>query len=132
VGIAEWARRARGARSIELQLADALGRALASAPDGSSKVALAAAARRDGWHAELWDGVVPVLHDLDDGLASVDGLTGVASIGPGDPQAAAAAVRAQLTAVYRVWRDEATPVADAPVIRVLELVLRDHDDAGAL
>jgi hypothetical protein len=76
--------------------------------------------------------VVTVLHDVDDALASVDGLDGVAPIGSGDPQAAAAAVSAQLTAVYRVWQEEATPVGEAPVLRVLELVLRDHDDPGAL
>ena len=63
MGIEEWARRARSARHAELQLAAAFGREIATAPDGIAKAMLAGAARRHGWHAELWDAVVPVLHN---------------------------------------------------------------------
>ncbi len=131
VGIAEWARRARGARAVELQLAAALGRAIPSTPGGAEKAALAAEARRHGWHAELWDGVVPVLHDLDDALVAVDGLDAVAGVVSGDDPQAVALVSAQLAAEYRAWLGEATRVADAPVISVLDLVVRDHSDTGA-
>jgi len=131
VGIAEWARRVRGARAVELQLAEALGRAIPSAPGGAAKAALAAEARRHGRHAELWDGVVPVLHDLDDALVAVDGLDAVAGVVSGDDPQAVALVSAQLAAVYRAWLHEATRVADAPVIDVLDLVLRDHSDIEA-
>jgi hypothetical protein len=130
VGIAEWARRARGARAVELQLAEALGRTIPSVPGGAEKAALAALARRHGWHAELWDGVVPVLHDLDDELAAVDGLDAVGEVAAGDDPPAVALVSARLAGEYRAWLGEATRVADAPVIAVLELVVRDHDDTG--
>jgi hypothetical protein len=132
VGIVEWARRARNARQAELQLAVAFGRAIATAPDGTAKARLAGAARRHGWHAELWDRAVPVLHDVDDELERVAGLEPVVPVVPGDdPQAAAVDASAQLADRYRAWLGEATPVADAPVLRVLELVLRDHGGVGA-
>ena len=39
----------------------------------------------------------------------------------------------QLAATYRAWAEAATPVAERPVLRVLDLVLRDleFDDAEA-
>jgi hypothetical protein len=132
VGIAEWARRARGARAVELQLAEALAHAIPSASSGAAKARLAAAARRHGRRAELWDAVVPALHDLDDDLAPVDGLDSVAAVAPGDDPQAVAGVAGQLAGAYRAWLAEATRVADAPVIGVLDLVLRDDGAAGAL
>jgi hypothetical protein len=131
VGIVEWARRARGARAVELQLAAVVGRAIPSARGGAEKAVLAARARRHGWHAELWGGVVPVLHDLDDELEGVHGLDAVAVVESGDDPRAVALVSARLAGEYRAWLAEATPVADAPVISVLDLVLRDHGDSGA-
>jgi hypothetical protein len=132
VGIVEWARRARAARQAELLLAAAFGRAIPTAPDGTAKAMLAGAARRHGWHAELWDGVVPELHDVGDELGPDARLEPAASVGPGDdPQAAAVGASAQLADRYRAWLGEATPVADAPVLQVLELVLRDHGGVGA-
>jgi hypothetical protein len=124
VGIVEWSRRARGARATELRIADAYGAAIASAPTGGDKIALARAARRHGWHAELWADVVPVLHDVDAALAGVDTVDGVQDVTDGDdPQAAADRTVRDLTEHYRAWLDSAAPVADGPTIRVLRLVL---------
>ena len=36
-------------------------------------------------------------------------------------------VDALVVATYRAWSEEATPVAERPVMRVLDLVLRDLD-----
>jgi len=124
VGIVQWSRRARGARATELRVADAYGAAIARAATGGEKITLARAARRHGWHAELWSGVVPVLHDVDATLADVDTIEGVADVTQGDdPQAAAERTVRDLTERYRAWLASATPVADGPLIVVLELVL---------
>jgi hypothetical protein len=131
VGIVEWSRRARGARAVELQLAEAVGHGIPSASGGAAKAALAAAARRHGRNAELWDAVVPVLHDLDDELAAVDGLDSVAAVAPGDDPLAVAGAAEQLAGAYRAWLAEATRVADAPVIGVLDLLLHGDVAAGA-
>jgi len=124
VGIIEWSRRARGARATELRVADAYGAAIARAPTGGEKIALARAASRHGWHADLWSSVVPVLHDVDATLAAVDTIGSVADVTQGDdPQAAADRTVRDLTAQYRAWLASATPVADGPTIAVLRLVL---------
>ena len=124
VGIVEWSRRARGARATELRIAGAYGAAIAGAATGGEKIALARAARHHGWHAELWSSVVPVLHDVDATLAAVDTIEGVADITEGDdPQAAAERTIHDLTERYRAWLASAAPVADGPLIAVLELVL---------
>ena len=91
---------------------------------GGEKIALARAARRHGWHAELWAGVVPVLHDVDAMLAGVDTIDGVADVTEGDdPQGAADRAVRDLTERYRSWLASAAAVADAPTITVLRLVL---------
>jgi hypothetical protein len=124
VGLVEWSRRARGARATELRIAHAYGAAIAGAPTGRDKIALARAARRHGWHAELWAGVVPVLHDVDAALAGVDTIDGVADVTQGDdPQAAADRTVHDLTERYRAWLASAASVSDGPMIRVLRLVL---------
>jgi hypothetical protein len=124
VGIVEWSRRARGARATELRVAHAYGAAIAGAPTGGEKIALARAARRHGWNAELWAVVVPVLHDVDPALAGVDAIDGVADLTDGDdPQAAADRTVRDLSERYRVWAASAAPVSDGPMIGVLRLVL---------
>jgi hypothetical protein len=52
-GIVEWARPARAARTTELRLANVLADLIATAPTAAEKIALARAARRHGWYAEL-------------------------------------------------------------------------------
>jgi hypothetical protein len=40
-------------------------------------------------------------------------------------------VAEQLDGDYTAWESEAAPVAEAPILRVLRLVARDHDDLAA-
>jgi hypothetical protein len=117
VGIVEWARRASGARAAELWLADALGARIGEVPEPAEKIALARRARLHGWHAELWKSVVPPLHDVDAGAVDLVG---------GARHRDAAEVAARLEDGYRAWRPEATHVAEAPILRVLDLVGPDH------
>jgi hypothetical protein len=117
VGIVEWARRASGARDAELWLADALGTRIGAVAEPAEKIALARRARRHGWHAELWKTVVPVLHGVD--ARAVD-FVGRARHGDAD------AVAARLEDGYSAWRPEASEIAEAPILRVLDLIHRDH------
>jgi hypothetical protein len=128
VGIVEWAARISRARALEMQLADTFGSWVAAVADPSAKTVLARHARHHAFHAELWDGVAPVLHDV---AAPADPA--------GDP-ALAPVVRAlasveemfadglpALVAAYEVWAAQTSVVADRPVMRVLDLVLRDEE-----
>ena len=69
VGIVEWAQRTESARAIEMQLAALLGGWVPRVTPAGAKLLLARHARHFAWHAELWDGVVPVLHDRPEGSA---------------------------------------------------------------
>ncbi|HEX9466989.1 MAG TPA: hypothetical protein VGA11_01135 [Acidimicrobiia bacterium] len=132
VGIVEWARRARSARTLERQIAAVLGDAIPGAMQPGVKLLLARHARHFAWHGDLWDGLVPTLHDV-----SVDDpprpLADVEDVHVENVYFANVYVEVvpRLTATYRAWGVEATPVAERPVLRVLDLVLRDLDfDAG--
>ena len=119
VGIVEWARRIERARLTEMWLAEALGDRVDHAPGAPAKVDFVRRARRHAWHAELWKSVIPFLHD-----SSLDAVP-TSGIGAGaNPES----VLERLDAGYGAWRAEASLVAEAPIIRVLELVLRDHED----
>jgi len=99
VGIVEWAERIESARALELQLANVLGAWVPRIAPAGAKLLLARHARHFAWHAELWDGLVPVLHDRPEGSAVVDeSLTGAE-----------------------------TALAERPIMRVLDLVLHDLD-----
>ena len=137
VGIVEWSERARRACALEMRLADTIGAWVAAVPDPAAKAVLARHATHHAFHAELWDGVVPVLHDVvvSDDPADDPGLAGVAAAleaagGAGD----AAGLRGlfgdalpTLVAVYRGWAAGTSVVADRPVMHVLDLVLRDEE-----
>lgn len=135
VGIAEWAARARRARTLEMQLADTVGGWVGVVHDPAAKAVLARHARHHAFHAELWDSVVPVLHDVvvPDDPADDAGLAGVvAALGAGaDPAAQLHRMFSEalpaLVAVYREWAAGTSVVADRPVMRVLDLVLRDEE-----
>jgi hypothetical protein len=128
VGIVEWAARISRARALEMHLADTFGAWVATVHDPGAKTVLARHARHHAFHAQLWDGVVPVLHDVtvpgdpagDPDLARVVGA--LVSL-----EGAFSDALPALVAAYRAWAAETSVVADRPVMRVLDLVLRDED-----
>jgi len=130
VGIVEWAERIESARALELQLAGVLGGWVRRITPAGAQLLLARHARHFAWHAELWDGLVPVLHDRPEGSAVVDeALRGAeaALAAVTEPKGVYDDVLPPLVATYRGWSAEATPIAERPIMRVLDLVLRDVD-----
>ena len=119
VGIVEWARRTEQARRTEMWLAESLAARVREAPDVAAKVGLVRRARLHAWHADLWKSVTPLLHDFSPHGIEVPGT---------DADTAPESILEALDRDYRAWRDEAGPLAEAPLIRVLGLVGRDHDD----
>ena len=130
VGIVEWARRTESARAAEMQLAALLGAWVPRVSPASAKLLLARHARHFAWHAELWDGLVPVLHDRPEESGITEETlqdAAVALKAATDPRGVYDEVLPHLVAAYRAWSGEATPIAERPVMRVLDLVLRDLD-----
>jgi hypothetical protein len=130
VGIAGWSRRTASARAIEMQLAAKLGGWVPRVQTAAGKLLLARHARHHAWHAELWDGLVPVLHDQPAAPGVSEATLGDAAAilaGVDEPAAVYDDVLPYLVAAYRGWSGEATPIAERPVMRVLDLVLRDLD-----
>jgi len=130
VGIAEWSRRTSSARAIEMQLAAKLGGWVPRVPAAAGKLLLARHARHHAWHAELWDGLVPLLHDQPPPPGVTEARLRDAAavlVGVEDPLGVYDDVVPHLVAAYRAWAVEATPIAERPVMRVLDLVLRDLD-----
>lgn len=130
VELVEWGNRIESARALELQLAGVLGGWVPRISPASAKLLLARHARHFAWHAELWDGLVPVLHDRPEGSAVVDeALRGAeaALAAATEPKAVYEDVLPLVVATYRGWSGEATPIAERPIMRVLDLVLHDLD-----
>jgi hypothetical protein len=130
VGIAEWSARTSSARAIEMQLAAKLGGWVPRVQTAPGKLLLARHARHHAWHAELWDGLVPVLHDHPAPPGVTEPALRDASavlVAVEEPAALYDEVLPHLVVVYRAWSGEATPIAERPVMRVLDLVLRDLD-----
>jgi hypothetical protein len=130
VGIVEWAQRTESARAAEMQLAALLGAWVPRVSPASAKLLLARHARHFAWHAELWDGVVPVLHDRPESSAVteptlLDAATALAAVT--EPRGLYDDVLPHVVAAYRGWSGESTPIAERPVMRVLDLVLHDLD-----
>ena len=91
---------------------------------------LARHARHFAWHADLWDGLVPVLHDVavPDGVSDPGIQEAVAALGAVTvPAGVYEDVLPHVVGTYRRWAEEASPVAERPIMRVLDLTLRDVD-----
>ena len=130
VGIVEWAGRIESARALELRLAAAVGAWVPHVAPTGAQLLLARHSRHFAWHAELWDGLVPVLHDRPEGSAIVDdALRGAeaALAAAAEPKSVYEDVLPLVVATYRGWSGEATPIAERPIMRVLDLVLHDLD-----
>ena len=73
---------------------------------------------------------MPVLHDRPEGSAVVDAsLTRAeaALAASPSPRPSYEDVLPLVVAAYRTWSGESTPIAERPVMRVLDLVLHDLD-----
>ncbi len=130
VPILEWAERIESARALEMQLAAVLGAWVPRISPAGAKLLLARHARHFAWHAELWDGLVPVLHDRPEGSAVVDeALRGAeaALAATTEPKGVYEDVLPLVVATYRGWSAESTPIAERPIMRVLDLILHDLD-----
>ena len=130
VGIVEWAERVESARALEMQLAAAVGAWVPRIAPAGAKLLLARHARHFAWHAELWDGLVPVLHDHPEASAITDDRlleAATALNAVTEPQAFYDDVLPLVVATFRAWSGEATPIAERPVMRALDLVLHDLD-----
>lgn len=129
------ARRAGAARWLDARLFEILGGWVARVPEPEVKIALATQASHHGWHAALWGERLPVLHDVDraswvgPASATVEQALDVLQQASGTLEKLAAVHRAllpRLVAAHAGHLEAASPVADAPTIRTLRLVLRDE------
>ena len=132
VGIVEWAERIESARALEMQLAARSGAGCRGSRPAGAKLLLARHARHFAWHAELL------------GRRSCPCST-TARKGRRSPTSRLARARRRrsprspsrrplyddvlplVVAAYRAWSGQATPIAERPVMRVLDLVLHDLD-----
>jgi hypothetical protein len=156
LALEERARRIGHHLWLEMRLFELLGGWVATIPELAVKPVLAAHSRHHGWHAELWHGHLPRLAGRDPGELVVPRHEGLVDAlgaldpdgvpadgtsdgaGPGGAGEAPATVP-RLVGVYRVvlprliaaYRDDlanASPVADAPVMRSLRFMLADDLD----
>jgi len=131
------ARRAGAARWLDARLFEILGGWVTGVPEPEVKIALATQASHHGWHATLWGERLPTLHDVEPASwvrpssAGVEEAVEALAAATGTIERLAGAHRAllpRLTAAHASHLEAASPVADAPTIRTLRLVLRDEVD----
>ena len=129
------ARRAGAARWLDARLFEILGRWVADVPEPEVKISLATQASHHGWHAALWGERLPSLHDVDPASwvrrpsAGVEQAVEALAAATGTVERLAAVHRAllpRLVAAHAGHLAAASPVADAPTIRTLRLVLTDE------
>lgn len=131
-GIVSDARAHRRRAWVEQRLFEVLGGWVATTDEPSTRIALATGCRRHEWHARLWRDLVPVIGGPADQAAApapawVAVLDAVAAA-PTTVERLAGFVRvvlAQLITTDDARLAVASPVADAPLRRVLGLVLAD-------
>jgi hypothetical protein len=142
-GIEAAARRAGAHRWVERRLFEILGRWSAEVPVAEAKPLLGAQSLHHAWHAELWAGCLPTLPHLrpDDVTAAPSPAVAAFFDEVGD-EAGEADAAGRLVGVYRVVvprlrvayagrRAGASGVADAPVVRALDLIEADLARDGA-
>jgi hypothetical protein len=134
----EAARRVGHYRWVEQTLFETLGGWVATVPEEEVRVWLSTRSYRHAWHAELWERRLPEVRGIDvDALtapanAEMERFVGSIAEPNADDQTIEKLVGVYrvlvpyLVAAYRYHLDQASPVADAPTMRALELVLRDE------
>jgi len=131
---------------VERRLFEVLGRWVGSEPLAEAGLVFDVYSQQHAWHAELWGQHLPVREGVDPATlavapgAEVDRLFGRLSGGPGDGGPASGGTLLRLVGLarvvlpraiagYRLHLRRASPVADAPVVRSLRLVIRDEVEA---
>jgi hypothetical protein len=127
---------------IERRLFEVLGGWVATEPVAEARLLFDVYSQQHAWHAELWAERLPVLDGLDPATltlppsAEVDRL--LALLAGKAPTAGGTLLRLvglarvvfpRLIAGYGLHLRRAAPVADAPVVRSLRLVVRDEIEA---
>jgi hypothetical protein len=131
------ARRVGALRWVELRLFEVLGRWSAVVPEPAVKAVVGTHSHHAAWRAELWRTCLPALPSLTPDSVTVPPSAAVAAVvdavdDPGDD----AGTLGPLTGVYRVLVphllgagndlvEVASPVGDAPLLRVAHLVRAD-------
>ena len=136
--IGQWARLVGRHRWLELQLFELLGGWAAEVPELDVKASLAAQSHHHAWHAELWEQRLPgtgelsasavtrppsealvaffhVLAESSGTESTIEKLTGVHRV-----------LLPRMITSYERHLASARPVADAPTIRSLRLVITDE------
>lgn len=129
------ARRAGAARWLDARLFEVLGGWVPTVAEPEVKIALAAQASHHGWHAGLWGERLPTLHDTDraswarPASAGVEEAVALLAGAAGTLERLVGVHRAllpRLVAAHSEHLASTSPVADAPTIRTLRLVLNDE------
>ena len=120
VGIVEWARRIERARLTEMWLAETLG-------DRVDRGGRTRPRRSTSSGGRVATRGMPSCGKASSRFSTTRRSTPSPTSGIG-AGASPESVLERLDAGYGAWRAEASLVAEAPIIRVLELVLRDHED----
>jgi len=122
-------------RWVEDRLFEILGGWVPTVAEPEAKLLLATQAPRHAWHAGLWRERLPVASGLpsvaggapsDEWAAVLEAVSGLS----GSVERLVGAYRVvvpRLVTAYRWHLGRAEPVSDAPVIRVLQLVLADEE-----
>jgi hypothetical protein len=110
-----------------------LGGWVPSTPEPEVKLLFRAHSFQHAWHAELWGGLLPVSGAGEVALGrSVGGVLDALVAATGSVERLAGAYRAvlpRLVTTYRACRQRACEPSDAPLGRVLTLVLADDEGA---
>ncbi|MEJ7765082.1 MAG: hypothetical protein WKF86_06265 [Acidimicrobiales bacterium] len=131
----ETARRAGGASWLDARLFEVLGDWVHSTPEPEVKIALATQSSHHGWHATLWADRLPTLHDVEPaswvgppsaGVQQAVGLLAGATTTIERLAGLHRALLPRLLAAHAGHLEAASPVADAPTIRTLRLVMLDE------
>ena len=127
----DTARMLVGEAWLERRLFEVLGTWSTAATDPEVARLLAVESRHHGWRASVWDELVPVLHDVEpevpsEFVALVDALGDL--VEPLDQVASVVAILRERRQAHRDQLAVAVPVADAPVMRGLRLVVVDEEE----